>query len=117
MVAYARVQRDAAPWPGLDGVRTPRVLAASDDVLLLEPLVGVRLDRARGEGLAALGAALAALHASPRGAVCSRGAASGAEAVAAAGGSLGGAADVVSGKGHGRLAARQKAGAEICLTC
>jgi len=31
--------------------------------------------------------------------------------------SLGGASDVVSGKGHGRPAYRQKAGAEICLTC
>jgi aminoglycoside phosphotransferase (APT) family kinase protein len=60
VVAYARVQRDAAPWPALDAVRAPRVLAAADDVLLLEAIDGVRLDRARALG--ALGATLARLH-------------------------------------------------------
>jgi hypothetical protein len=30
---------------------------------------------------------------------------------------LGGAADVVSGKGHGVRLLSKKAGAEICLTC
>ncbi|WP_028063663.1 aminoglycoside phosphotransferase family protein [Solirubrobacter soli] len=44
VVAYARVQRDAAPWPALDTVRTPHVLASTKDALLLEPLAGVRLD-------------------------------------------------------------------------
>ena len=62
VVAYARVQRDAAPWPALDGVRTPRVLRSEGGVLLLEALEGERLDRAP-HGLRALGAALAALHA------------------------------------------------------
>ncbi|HEY6886755.1 MAG TPA: hypothetical protein VI300_03215, partial [Solirubrobacter sp.] len=58
VVAYAKVQRDAAPWPALDTVRVPRVLAATDTVLLLEALPGERLDRTAGRGLAALGEAL-----------------------------------------------------------
>jgi hypothetical protein len=62
VVAYARVQRDAAPWPALEGVRTPRVLRSEGGVLLLEALEGERLDRAP-RGLEALGAALAACHA------------------------------------------------------
>ena len=65
VVAYAKVQRDPARWPELDAVRVPRVLAARDGVLLLEALEGRRLDTLRGEGLHALGAALAALHATP----------------------------------------------------
>jgi hypothetical protein len=48
VVAYARVQQDAAPWPALDGVHTPRVLAAAKDALLLEPIEGVRLDHLNG---------------------------------------------------------------------
>lgn len=63
VVAYAKVRRDAAPWPALDAVRVPRVLAAAGGVLLLEALAGRRLDTLAGEGLHALGAALSALHA------------------------------------------------------
>jgi len=67
VLAYARVQPDAAPWPAFGAVRAPRVLRAEAGVLLLEALEGVRLDRAAGQGLAALGAALAQLHAAALG--------------------------------------------------
>jgi aminoglycoside phosphotransferase len=66
VIAYARVQRATAPWPALETVRVPRVLAATRDALLLEALPGRRLDTVPGaEAAAALGAALAALHATP----------------------------------------------------
>jgi aminoglycoside phosphotransferase len=67
VVAYAKVQRDPARWPELDAVRVPRVLAARDGVLLLEAIAGHRLDTLGGDGLHALGAALAALHATRAG--------------------------------------------------
>lgn len=68
VVAYAKVGRDDAELQGCEllagqtAVRVPRVLAAADGVLLLEPLHGNRLDTLRGEGLHALGASLATLH-------------------------------------------------------
>lgn len=71
VVAYAKVQRGEGERRGCealtghDAVRTPRVLAAADGVLLLEPLQGRRLDHAPGDSLHALGAALARLHAVP----------------------------------------------------
>jgi aminoglycoside phosphotransferase len=67
--AYAKVQlgcaehRACRALAGQDAVRVPRVLAASDGVVLLEPLHGTRLDDTPGEHLHALGQALAALHA------------------------------------------------------
>jgi streptomycin 6-kinase len=68
VVAYAKVQRGdgerrgCEALAGHDAVRVPRVLAATDGVLLLEPLAGRRLDHSPGEYLHALGATLAALH-------------------------------------------------------
>ncbi len=68
LLAYAKVElgcaehRACRALAGQDAVRVPRVLAASDGVLLLEPLYGRRLDHAPGEHLHALGATLAALH-------------------------------------------------------
>jgi aminoglycoside phosphotransferase len=67
VLAYAKVHRDAGVEARLTrhaargDVRVPRVLAADDDLLLLQALPGRPVD-----DLAGLGAALAALHALPR---------------------------------------------------
>jgi aminoglycoside phosphotransferase (APT) family kinase protein len=73
VIAYAKVYAHATPERTcLDaaaraGVRVPRVLAASERAVVLEPIAGRRLDALPTDELAAalrrLGAALAALHA------------------------------------------------------
>jgi hypothetical protein len=75
LIAYAKVRTHDAQEPArlgaaaAAGVRVPRVLAASDGALVLEPIAGRRLDTLTAaelpEALRGLGAALAALHAAP----------------------------------------------------
>lgn len=79
VVAYAKVQAPGAAaaerrltrWAGAAlgecdrHVRVPRVLAGGGSLVVLEPLAGHRLDGLGADGLARLGAALAALHALP----------------------------------------------------
>jgi aminoglycoside phosphotransferase (APT) family kinase protein len=72
LIAYAKVHAHEAQEPARleaaarAGVRVPRVLAASDGAMVLEPIAGRRLDTLMAGELPAalrgLGAALAALH-------------------------------------------------------
>ena len=76
MIAYAKVQaaterRGCAALAGSDAVRVPRILAHDDGVLVLEALVGRRLDRPRAFGATlprctASAQPLSRLHAHPR---------------------------------------------------
>jgi aminoglycoside phosphotransferase len=75
LIAYAKVHAHGAQEPtrlgaaAAAGVRVPRVLAASDGALVLEPIAGRRLDTLTAgelpDALRGLGGALAALHAAP----------------------------------------------------
>jgi aminoglycoside phosphotransferase len=76
VLAYVKVHagdgavRERRALEAFAGPRVPRVLAAADSAVALEPVAGRRLDTLRGRdletALRALGAALASLHRSPR---------------------------------------------------